>query len=188
MQRVIGFAGWPRAGKSDAADYLQRTHSAQRFEHSDFIRRLAVTQGNHNPATDELSAIFEAQAKKEGYGWIAKQVQDAVLERRRRNPETLVVVSGVRNLAEVDVYQELDGFLLVKIEADFDVRLARARKCQRMGETGLTPSRFRAIEALAGNANIPDLMALPGSTIVNNGTNKVDFHRALDRLLGTRFL
>ncbi|MEK7620396.1 MAG: AAA family ATPase [Patescibacteria group bacterium] len=183
MRRVIGFVGWPCAGKDEAAEYLQKVHGAQRFGHSDFIRKLAAQSGNWSPTTDQLSALFEERAANEGYGWIARQVQEAVVELWTREPRRLVVVSGVRNLAEVEVYNDLHGFQLVKLEADFNVRLARARRRQRMGEQGLTGQRFREIEQLAGNANIPDLMALDGPVIVNNQPNKLTFHRALDRLV-----
>lgn len=183
MGRIFGFVGWPCAGKDEAAEYLQKLHKARRFGHSDFIRRLALKQGEEITSTDQLSAIFEAQAATEGYGWIARQVQEAVIELWRRQPKALVVVSGVRNLAEVEIYGELSGFQLVKLEADFNTRLARARKRQRMGERGLTAQRFREIERLAGNANIPALMKLDGPVIVNNGSNKREFHRALDQLV-----
>lgn len=186
MGRIIGFVGWPCAGKDEAAEYLQKLHGAQRFGHSDFIRKLAAQGGNWSPTTDQLSALFEERAAAEGYGWIARQVQEAVIELWAREPRRLVVISGVRNLAEVEVYNDLHGFKLVKLEADFNTRLARARRRQRMGEQGLTSQRFREIEALAGNANIPDLLALDGHTIVNNGSTKSDFHRALDRLVSGR--
>lgn len=186
MGRVIGLVGWPCAGKDEAAEYLSRVHRAYRFGHSDFIRKLAGQQGNQNPTTDQLSAVFEEQAAIEGYGWIARQVQEAVIELRAREPRRPVVISGVRNLAEVKIYDELSGFQLVKLEADFDVRLARARGRQRIGERGLTSRGFREIEQLPGNANIPDLMKLDGPVIVNNGSNKREFHRALDRLVAVK--
>lgn len=185
MGRVIGFVGWPCAGKDEAAEYLQKFHEAQRFGHSDFIRRLAAQDGNWSPTTDQLSAIFEAQAAVNGYGWIARQVHDAVIELWAHEPRRLVVVSGVRNLAEVEIYSELPGFQLVKLEADFNTRLARARKRQRIGERDLTTRRFREIEQLPGNANIPNLLAQSGSVIVNNSTKR-EFHRALDQLVTKR--
>lgn len=183
MGRVLGFVGWPCAGKDEAVEYLRHTFQAHRFGHSDFIRRLAVEQGNWSPKTEELSALFEAQAAELGYGWIAEHVSQAIIELWTQAPRTLVVVSGVRNLAEVQVYRDLGTFELVKIEADFVVRLERARSRQRLGEQGMTQRRFREIERLPGNANISELMALPGPVIVNNGRTKVDFLRALDRLI-----
>ena len=184
MGRMFGFVGWPGAGKDEAADYLQSRYGARRFGHSDFIRTLAAQQGRQGILpTADLSPIFEDQAAKEGYGWIACQVAKAIRELWVEKPETLVVVSGVRNLAEVEVYRELSGFQLVRLKAGFDVRCKRAQGRERLGEKGLTRSRFEAIERLPGNANIPALMELPGPVIVNNGADKLDFHRALDRLV-----
>lgn len=183
MGYVFGFVGWPCAGKDEAAEYLQMVHGAHRFGHSDFIRKLAATQGNQDPTTDQLSAVFETQAAVNGYGWIAQQVKEAVIELWAREPRRLVVISGVRNLAEVEIYEELPDFQLVKLEADFRIRLARARARKRIGEQGLSHQRFRKIEQLPGNANIPVLMELPGSAIVNNSTSKCKFYRELDRLV-----
>lgn len=184
MGRIFGFAGWPSAGKDEAAEYLQKLHKARRFGHSDFIRKLAATQGITDPLPpDQLSPIFEAQAAIEGYGWIARQVKESIIELWAREPKTLVIVSGVRNLAEVEIYRELRGFQLVKLEADFDVRLARARGRQRIGERGLTSRSFREIEQLPSNANIPALMALDGPVIVNNSSSKRPFYRELDKLV-----
>lgn len=184
MGRVLGFVGWPCAGKDEAAEYLQSVHEAVRFGHSDFIRRLAAEQGNWSPQTQQLSALFEAQAAQHGYGWIAKQVSEAVIELWTREPRRLVVVSGVRNLAEVEVYRELSGFELVKLKADFEVRYQRWANRKRDGEgQDLSREALCAIEALPGNANIPDLIQIDGPVIINNGHNKRDFHLALDQLI-----
>ena len=183
MGRMFGFVGWPGAGKDEAADYLQSRYGARRFGHSDFIRTLAAKQGNLEPKPEDLSAIFEAQAAVEGYGWIARQVAASVKELWEKKPETLVVVSGVRNLAEVDEYRELSGFQLVRLKADFEVRFQRCYQRRKIGEMDLTRSRFEVLERLPGNANIPPLMELPGPVITNNGQNRLDFHRALDRLV-----
>ncbi|TAL51097.1 hypothetical protein EPN81_00910 [Patescibacteria group bacterium] len=186
MGQVIGFVGWPCAGKDVAAGYLQRVYGARRFGHSDTIRKLAAEQGNMSPTTQHLSAVFEAQAAVNGYGWIARKVRNAIEHLWLEKPDALVVISGVRNLAEVEIYREIEGFLLVKIEADFKVRLARARRLQEMGEKGLTRSRFQGIEQLPGNANIPDLMKIDGPTISNNGEKLAPFHSQLDQLVVKR--
>lgn len=183
MGTIIGFVGWPCAGKDAAAEYLQLNHEAQWFGHSDFIRTVAAWGGNWSPTTGQLSALFEAQAAVNGYGWIARAVAERIIELWTRDPRALVAISGIRNLAEVEVYSEFPGFQLVKLEANFDVRLARARRRQRMGECGLTSQRFREIEQLPGNANIPDLMALEGPVIVNNGSTKRELYHALDKLV-----
>ncbi|MBI4592448.1 hypothetical protein HY733_03315 [Candidatus Uhrbacteria bacterium] len=183
MGQILGFVGWPCAGKDEAAEYLVRAHGAYRFGHSDFIREHAAELGIEIRETYQLSALFETRAAAEGYGWIARIVSEYVLEIWMREPRALVVVSGVRNLAEVQVYRDLPGFQLVRLEADFEVRYPRWRGRQRPGEQGLTRDDLRALEALPGNANIPDLMALPGSTIVNNGNDKPTFYRELDALV-----
>lgn len=182
MGKVLGFVGWPCAGKDEAAEYLEKVHGAYRFGHSDFIRRHATNLGIEIRESSQLSALFEARARAQSYDWIARIVSEQILEIWTRDPRTLVVISGVRNLAEVDVYRELSGFQLVRLVADFEVRFPRWRDRQRLGEEGLTREHLYAIEALPGNTNIPDLMTLPGPVVINNAT-RAEFHQALDRLV-----
>jgi len=183
MGRVLGLVGWPGAGKDLAAEYLQSSHNAVRWGHSDRIRELAVKRGVEIVDTSQLSALFEEQAAQEGYGWIAHNIAERVRDLRKRDKNRLVVITGVRFPEEVEVYKHFKGFKLVKIQADFNVRFRRTRDRQRLGERALTPSRFRAIEGLPGNAGIPVLMALPGTTIVNDGGVKTELYRSLDALV-----
>lgn len=183
MGRLLGFVGWPCSGKDEAAGYLQGVRGAERFGHSDFIREYAAALGIQITHTSQLSAIFEARASAEGYGWIAELVTQRMLEVWAHDPRKLVVVTGVRNIGELEVYRKFPGFRLVKLEADFEIRYRRW--CERPRSDGVERTRenLRAIEALAGNANVPQLMAMPGSIIINNGDDKPTFYLELDRLV-----
>ena len=176
MNQVLGLVGWPCAGKAVAAEYLVARYAAVWWGHSNFIRDLAREQGNLSPTTSDLSAIFEARAAHAGHGWIARIVAGRV----RSIP--LVVVTGVRNLAEVEIYRELDGFSLVRLEADRALRFGRWRDRSRPSDGPRTWEQFDAIEALDGNRNVPDVLKLVDVTIENNGSIE-DFHSALDALL-----
>lgn len=183
MGKIFVIVGWPYAGTDLAAEYLVASYEAVRWGHSDRIREYAAQQGIEVIDTVQLSALFAERAAQEGYDWIAQIVAERVRALHKKDKKRPAVITGVRFLEEVEVYQALPGFQLVKIEADFPVRYRRACARQRLGERGLTPRRFRAIDALPGNAGIAELMALPGSVIVNNGHTKISFHRALDALV-----
>ena len=86
MGKVLGFVGWPCAGKDEAAEYLEKNRGAYRFGHSDFIRACAAELGIEIRLTSQLSALFEAWADAEGYGWIAKLVSEQILEIWTRAP------------------------------------------------------------------------------------------------------
>lgn len=181
MGMVIGIVGWPCAGKDEASEYLQETHGAIRLGHSDRIRELASRQGIWNPKTSDLSALFEAEADHSGYGWIASRISELVLERWCQWDFTPVVITGVRNMEEVEVYSDLDGFQLVRIEANRRVRFERWCRRARAGDGPFTWEQFLAIEALPGNTNLPALMTVPAHVIVNNGS-LAGLYTALDEL------
>lgn len=183
MGKIFVIVGWPCAGKDLAAEYLVRSYEAVRWGHSDRIWEYAMARGTEIRDTVQLSALFAERAAQEGYDWIAQIVAQRVRALHKKDKKRPAVITGVRFLEEVEVYQALPGFQLVKIEADFPVRYRRACARQRLGERGLTPRRFRAIDALPGNAGIPELMALDGVVIVNNSSTKRELYRALDRLV-----
>lgn len=183
MGKIVGLVGYPYAGKDLAAEHLERSYEAVRWDHSDRIREYAAQQGIEVRDTAQLSALFVERAAVDGYDWIARIVAERVRTLRKKDKKRPVVITGVRFPEEVEIYQALSGFQLVKLDADFRVRYGRARAHQRLGEGALTPQRFRAIDALPGNARIAELMALPGAVIVNNSHAKLDLYRALDRLM-----
>jgi dephospho-CoA kinase len=183
MSRVLGFVGWPCAGKDEGAEYLERRHHALRFGHSNFIREIAREQGDTSVVpTEVLSLLFEARAAHAGYGWIARLVSERVQRMRETDPQRPVVITGVRNHDEVTVYRELPGFQLVKLETSFEIRYQRWCQRRRSGEQDTSCDALLAIERLPGNANVGEIMDLPGPTIRNEGT-KQDFYAALDRLI-----
>ncbi|MBI4437972.1 AAA family ATPase [Candidatus Uhrbacteria bacterium] len=181
MSRVLGFVGWPCAGKDKAAEYLQRAYDAKWYGHSSFIWAL-TRSSTHAVTTSDLSALFEARASHAGYGWIAQAVREQVRRLWESDPHRPVIVTGVRNVEEVEVYRDLPGFQLVNLEADRDLRFRRLQARRRPGEADLTWNQFVTIEALPGNRNVPDVLALADRVVENNGTPE-DLYRALDALM-----
>ena len=183
MTQILAFVGMPSSGKDTAGEHLVNTFGARWWGHSDQIRKLAFEQGLENVETSMLSRIFEEHARTNGNGWIAEEVKSAIEVFLSGHPKSLVVVTGVRFLEELQVYRGLDGFQLVRLEADFEMRFRRAHDRQRLGEQNLTRRRFREIEMLAGNANLSRLMQVPAHIIQNNEPNKLSFYRALEVLV-----
>lgn len=181
---VLGFVGWPCAGKDVAAEYFRRRYSAMWWGHSNFIRARAAEMKIESPTTDQLSALFEARASHQGHGWIARIVCDRVRKFREAEPETLVVITGVRNLDEVAQYRTLSGFKLVELRADRELRFQRWCERARPSDGQPTLSQFDAIEQLDGNRNVPDVLALTDRVVENNGSLD-DFYRALETLVKT---
>lgn len=184
MSLVLGFVGWPCAGKDVAAEYLVGRYSAVWWGHSNFILALAREQGNHSPTTSDLSAIFEARAAHAGHGWIARIVCERVRKFRETEPETLVIITGVRNLDEVAAYRELSGFKLVELRSERELRFERWCARARESDGQCTQEQFDAIEQLDGNRNVPDVLSLADCVVENNGS-LTDFHLTLDALLRT---
>lgn len=184
MSLVLGFVGWPCAGKDVAAEFFKARHNAMWWGHSNFIRARWSEMGIESPTTDQLSALFEARASHQGYGWIARIVTDRVEALRRSEPERLVVMTGVHNLDEVEMYRELENFRLVSLVADRETRFRRWCDRPRASDGSRTWEQFLAIEALDGNRNVPDVLALADRVVENNGSLE-DFHRALETLVQT---
>ncbi|MFA4845456.1 MAG: hypothetical protein WC654_02775 [Patescibacteria group bacterium] len=189
MGQVLGFVGWPCAGKDVAAEYLRDRYGAVWHDHSNFIRALAHEHGVRSPSTTNFSFLFEARASHAGRGWIAQIVTDRTKALSQVEPCSIVVITGVRNLAEVEIYRELEGFQLVRLEADRALRFRRWCDQPRASNEPRPPAglagtweQFLSIEAFDGNANVPDVLALADSMVENNGTPE-ELYRALDALM-----
>lgn len=184
MSLVLGFVGWPCSGKDAAAEYFKARHNAMWWGHSNFIRARASEVKIESPTTDQLSALFEERASHQGYGWVARIVCERVRKFREMEPETLVVITGVRNLDEVAMYRELSGFMLVELRADRELRFQRWCQRARPSDGPRTIEQFDTIEQLDGNRNVPDVLAVADVVVENNGS-LAEFHEALDALVKT---
>jgi len=127
--RVIAFVGLPLSGKTTASKIAEEMEIPVVCM-GDVVREEAKRRGL--PQTDEvLGSIANELREKEGMDAIAKRCIPTVRERGK--DFGVVVVDGIRGIAEVERFKKEfgDDFVLISIEAPLEVRFQRALKRKR---------------------------------------------------------
>jgi len=127
--RVIAFVGLPLSGKTTASK-VDEEMGIPVVCMGDVVREEAKRR--NLPLTDEvLGKIANELREREGMDAIAKRCIPLIREKGK--DVGVVVVDGVRGIAEVETFKKAfgDDFILIAIEAPLEVRFQRALKRKR---------------------------------------------------------
>lgn len=122
--KIIAFVGMPASGKSEAARIASKM-GIPVINMGDVIRKEVLKRGLE-PTDSNTGMVATDLRKCEGMDAVARrcvsQIRDAGSE--------LVVVDGVRGIAEVECFRQEfgKGFILISIYAPIEVRFSRIQK------------------------------------------------------------
>jgi dephospho-CoA kinase len=122
--KIIAFVGMPASGKSEAAR-IAAGMGIPVVNMGDVIRKEVLKRGLE--PNDSNSGMVATDLRKcEGLDAVAKRCISQI----RGTGSELVVIDGVRGIAEVECFrQELGkGFILISIYAPIEVRFSRIQK------------------------------------------------------------
>ncbi|RUM34863.1 MAG: hypothetical protein DSY33_01065 [Archaeoglobus sp.] len=125
--KIIAFVGLPLSGKSTASS-VAREMGIPVVVMGDVVREEVEKRGL--PLTDENAGKVANELRKmEGMDAIAKRC----IKRIREKNADVIVVDGIRGLAEVDRFKKTfgDDFVLVAIECPLELRFERLKNRQR---------------------------------------------------------
>lgn len=163
--KLIGLTGTFSSGKDTVAEYL----ASKGFQHistGDIIREHVRERGIPIDR-DTLHSVSNEIRKARGRGVFAEEA----LERINGD----AVISGLRNVAEVEALKNHPGatFVMLAVDAPIEIRWERAHSRGRIGDE-VTLEKFRAQEALEmsnpAGQQMGDVMRLADYTIMNEGT------------------
>ncbi|WNY27640.1 AAA family ATPase [Methanolapillus ohkumae] len=117
--KIIAFVGMPASGKSEASN-VAREMGIPVVTMGDVIRREVELRGA-DPA--DGGKIATELRKTEGMDAIAKRCMVMIQEKMNVSGSNVLVIDGVRGIAEVDYFKEHlgAGFMLVSIAIDSPV-------------------------------------------------------------------
>jgi dephospho-CoA kinase len=175
---IIGFTGLMASGKDAAKKYLEEKYGAESFRFSsimrDVLKRINVEMSRTN-----LSAVSLCLRQTFGEDLFAKVIAN---DAQNANSE-IVVVDGVRRLADIAHLSKLDGFHLVAIEADPKIRHERlVKRGENVGESEKTYEQFIADHQTETELTIPEVMSKADLRINNDGSFE-DLYKQIDELV-----
>ncbi len=122
--KIIAFVGMPASGKSEAAR-IAAGMGIPVVNMGDVIRKEVLKRGLA-PNDSNTGMVATDLRKCEGMDAVAKRCVSQIME----TGSELVVVDGVRGIAEVECFRQEfgKGFILISIYAPIEVRFSRIQK------------------------------------------------------------
>lgn len=175
---IFGFTGLPASGKGTAASYLKNKYNASIFGFSkmlrDLVDRLYLPQSR-----DNLIKISEVLRAAFGEDIMAKTMANDVA----KDSASIVVIEGIRRLADVQTLLPTPYFVLTEIFADPKVRYSRiVKRGENVDDKQKTYIDFLADHQRSTELSILEIIKLAKERIDNN-SNENDLHRQLDALV-----
>ena len=111
---IVALTGMPGAGKTTVANYLHHM-GIPLLIMGDVIREAAESQGLA-PTSDNLANLMIKLRKKNGPGAVAHLITNKIkLMRKEDNKLNVVIVDGIRSMAEVEVLKDIGNVKLLAI-------------------------------------------------------------------------
>jgi len=178
---IIGLVGEICAGKGIVVKYLAEKHGAASYRFStmlrDLLARLYLPLSRKN-----MQNISTAIRQYFAEDIIAKVMTEDV----KNNKNKIIIVDGVRRIADIKYLKKIPGFKLVRLVAAPEIRYQRliARK-ENPGDKNKTYKEFLADHKKEADSQVPLVMAQADLEINNNGS-LADLYKQVDQIILNR--
>ena len=163
---ILGLCGQISSGKGTIAEYAQKNLSGKTYRFSTMLRDvlnrlyLEITRSNMQTLSTILRQNFSEDV-------LAKVMAEDV----QRNDNNLIIVDGIRRMADIKYLQELEGFYLVRVVADSKIRFERLiKRSENADDQQKTYEDFLKDERQEAELEIPLVMEKAELELNNNGT------------------
>ena len=162
---ILGLAGEIASGKGTIARYICEKHGGSSHRFSTMLRdvanRMYLEENREN--LQKISTIF----RENFFGNILSSVIAKDVE---KDDHKIVVIDGVRRLADIEYLKKIPGFKLVYVEADMEKRYKRiTARGENTDDTTKTFEDFKKDHEREAELQIKDLKTQADFVIDNNG-------------------
>ncbi|MBE8540534.1 AAA family ATPase [Geoglobus acetivorans] len=181
--KIIAFVGLPLSGKTTASRIAEEM-GIPVVVMGDVVREEVLRRGLE--LTDENAGRVATELReKEGMDAIAKRCIPRI--REKLEERGIVVVDGIRGIAEVETFRKEfgDDFILINVEAPLEVRFERALKRKREDDVK-TPEELKRRDERELSWSMREAIKIADITVENTGT--IDEFEDKIRAILTHFL
>lgn len=175
---VLGFTGLMVSGKGTAAAYVVERYQAGSHRYSTMLRD--VLQRLHQLTTREnMQALSGLLRQQFGENILAQVIAEDV----RADTHDIVIVEGIRRLADIEYLRQLPEFHLIAIEAEESIRYQRLiTRGENPDDASKTREQFALDQQAEPEQAIPSVMEQAEYRINNDGSVEA-LQQQLDQLL-----
>lgn len=163
---IIGLVGQIACGKETVKKHISQKHNTQDCKFStslrDVVKRLNISESREN-----LQKMSTMLRNTFGEDLLAKIIASDA----SKLDSEIVVIDGVRRMADVKYLKELPNFHLIKIEVNPEIRFERmVARNENIGDKDKTFEQFMIEEEYETEKSIPEVMSFAKISIDNNKT------------------
>jgi dephospho-CoA kinase len=176
LKEVIGIIGTIGAGKDTAGDYIADKLNIPIFQISSPLKSICLETGIE-PSRENLIELGTKLAVEHGDGYLAEYIIEHMDEER-------AVITGMRQLGQIDTLKSLSKLTLISIEATPTIRFERARNNGKVGEASNLEefiTRERAENSAPNAQRLFECMKLADYHITNESSLE-DLYSKLDNI------
>jgi dephospho-CoA kinase len=175
---ILGFAGLMASGKGTAAAYYQKKYGATTYRFSTILRGL-LDRLYLEHSRDNLVKMSEIIRTTFGEDIMAK----AIAGDASADNNNIIIVEGIRRMADITYLSKLPNFVLVEIFAEPATRHYRiTQRRENNDDATKTFEQFMEDHKRSTEITIPEVISHATEHIDNNGTMQ-DLEKNLDTLL-----
>ncbi len=178
MKKIIGLVGQIASGKGTVAEYLEKEYKANTYRFSTILRDV-LNRLDIDLTRENLQDISTLLRQKFGEDLLAKVMASDV----KNDENEIVVVDGIRRMADIKYLQELDNFKLLSIVADPKMRYNRLiERSENSGDSAKSFEDFLGDQNKEADAEIPQVME-NASAEINNDSDFKDLYSQIDKII-----
>lgn len=163
---IVALTGMPGAGKTTVARYLSQKRIPLLIM-GDVVREVAEIDGLE-PTSDNLAKLMLRLRKKSGPEAIAHLIVDKIkLMKKKDKKLSVVIVDGIRSMAEVKVLRSIGTVKLLAIHGSTLTRYTHVKE-RRRSDVPSTIDEFDKRDKIEMEVGISNAIALADESISNN--------------------
>ena len=163
---IVALTGMPGAGKTTVARYLSQK-GIPLLIMGDVVREIAEIDGLE-PTSDNLAKLMLRLRKKSGPQAIAHLIVDKIkLMKEKDKKLSVVIVDGIRSMAEVQVLRLIGSVKLLAIHGSTLTRYTHVKE-RRRSDVSSNIDEFDKRDKIEMEVGISNAIALADESISNN--------------------
>lgn len=163
---IVGLTGMPGAGKTTVANYLSQK-GIPLLIMGDVVREVAENDGLE-PTCDNLAKLMLRLRKRNGPEAVAHLIVNKIKLMKKEDKQlSVVIVDGIRSMAEVQVLRRIGSIKLLAIHGSTLTRYTHVRERGR-SDVPSNIGEFDKRDKIEMDVGISNAIALADETISNN--------------------
>ncbi len=178
QKKIIGLTGEIASGKGTVAEYIKKNYNGSIHRFSTILRdvldRLYLDQSREN-----MQKLSTTLRKNYGQDLFSKVISQDV----KNDSAKVIAIDGIRRESDIEYLKKIDGFRLVYLEADLEIRYKRLiKRDENSDDQNKAFEQFKKDHRGESELQIKELKNIAGEVIDNNGIME-SLYQQVDKIL-----